>query len=143
MRNGDSVGRKSRRSRRTKEKQQADPSIIIDGRGIDLPNIDGGATDQDKTADLARDMLAALKSDGFEAFTPTSPKAPIRSSRRLRQRRVTEFGAALNPTSPNSSSDKELSETEDREKHSSGAENDLDDYTEHGDDPDVTVSGLC
>ena len=40
----------------------------------------------DKTADLARDMLAALKSDGFEAFTPTKSKFDRESRRKSRKR---------------------------------------------------------
>lgn len=76
LRNGDSVGRKRRT--RNSERRPAAPlelsaeSLLVSGTGND-------------TADLARDMLARLKSDGFDAITPTSPTsstAPRRSRRR-------------------------------------------------------------
>ena len=77
LRNGDSVGRK----RRDRQK--------IDRRGPTAPldlnpeNLLASGTGND-TADLARDMLARLKSDGFDTTTPTSPTSsgPPRRSRR-------------------------------------------------------------
>ncbi|KAJ3526821.1 hypothetical protein NM688_g8213 [Phlebia brevispora] len=76
LRNGDSVGRKRRT--RNSERRPAAPldltadKLLTSGTGND-------------TADLARDMLARLKSDGFDALTPASPtssSAPRRSRRR-------------------------------------------------------------
>ena len=45
------------------------------------------------TADLARDMLMRLKSDGFETMTPSTPTAASR--RRTRRKRDSEGVAAL------------------------------------------------
>lgn len=103
LRNGDSVGRKSRRNRRTKDKQLGQGESITNGKVGDAPEL-GEPNNGDKTVDLARDMLAALKSDGFEAFAPgTSTSSTSRSSRRPRQRRATEFGQAEEaPVSPSS-----------------------------------------
>jgi cytokinesis protein len=77
LRNGDTVGRRPRRARpSTSENRSAVPSSL---------NTDGimasGAND---TADIARDMLARLQSDGFQAFTPT---AVIESTSRRQTRR--------------------------------------------------------
>ncbi|THH08533.1 hypothetical protein EW145_g2635 [Phellinidium pouzarii] len=108
LRNGDSVGRKSRRSRRTNGKTAVPLRINVDandtittGAHADVPAA------EDKTVDLARDMLAALKSDGFEAFNPTFSNRTERSVRRTKRHRVTEFGAEEMIASPTFSDDKE------------------------------------
>jgi len=76
LRNGDTVGRRAGR-RRAAEKFSAVSSNL---------NADGTpAPDANDTADIARDMLARLQSDGFQAFTPTSPTTgPRRQTRRRR-----------------------------------------------------------
>ena len=57
------------------------------------------------TVDIARDMLARLKSDGFEAVTPTSPlPTPARRSRRAR---------------PNNAADKLLEELKESDQEGS------------------------
>jgi cytokinesis protein len=77
LRNGDTVGRRAGRARRAGENRPAIPSSL---------NTDGTlAPDASETADIARDMLARLQSDGFEAFTPTSPATG--SKRQTRRRR--------------------------------------------------------
>ena len=47
----------------------------------------------DETVDIARDMLMRLKSDGFDALTPSTPTAA--SMRRSRRKRDSEGVAAL------------------------------------------------
>ena len=107
------MGRRSRKNRR------ADGSAVPSRRPEVNGNDESDGTFEpslpeagDKTVDLARDMLAALKSDGFEAFTPSTPKSE--RSRRTRRRRpiVTEFGAEEAIASPSMSDDPELSEIE-------------------------------
>lgn len=80
LRNGDNIGRKARRARPSTSSRPAAPldlvaaSMLAPGTGND-------------TVDLARDMLARLKSDGFDALpatSPTAPTAPRRSRRRVR-----------------------------------------------------------
>jgi cytokinesis protein len=88
LRNGDTVGRRARRARPSVESHPAVPSTL---------NATGSAPAVD-TVDIARDMLARLKSDGFEAFTPTSPTAQKR-----RRRRPQTSGDLESPTSPLSS----------------------------------------
>lgn len=76
LRNGDSVGRK-RRARNSERR----PAAPLELKAETLLLADSG----NDTVDLARDMLAQLKSDGFDALTPTSPtsaNAPRRSRRR-------------------------------------------------------------
>ena len=74
LRNGDTVGRKTRRARPTQDNPRNVPFSIT---------ADGSILGND-TADIARDMLARLKSDGFEAFAPplSSPTATPRTRRR-------------------------------------------------------------
>lgn len=88
LRNGDNIGRKARRARPSAASRPAAP--------LDLS---AGALGND-TADLARDMLARLKSDGFDAglppTSPTSSTAPPRRSRR-RVRGISE-DLDLSPT---------------------------------------------
>lgn len=81
LRNGDSVGRRMRRGRTGAAARPPEP-LTVSTEG----SINGGGTD---TADIARDMLAQLKSGGFETFVPTSPTisaalAPTTRRRRLR-----------------------------------------------------------
>ncbi|THH07256.1 hypothetical protein EW146_g9373, partial [Bondarzewia mesenterica] len=82
LRNGDSVGR---RMRRTRNNTGARPSEPL---SLDTDTIIGGVGNN--TADIARDMLAQLKSGGFEMFVPTSPtisaSAPPPTTRRRRLR---------------------------------------------------------
>ncbi|KAH9927040.1 hypothetical protein B0H21DRAFT_763729 [Amylocystis lapponica] len=79
LRNGDNVGRKSRRARsKGSRRSTAPPPLSTDI----LLGPDSG-TD---TADIARDMLARLKSDGFSTVTPVSPTGPS-ATRRTRRRR--------------------------------------------------------
>lgn len=83
LRNGDNVGRKSRRTRARASRSSAPLTLSTDH----LPESSNG-TD---TVDIARDMLARLKSDGFEAVTPTSPvPGSVRRSRRARQTNTAE-----------------------------------------------------
>jgi len=78
LRNGDSVGRRARRGRHGSTKP-SEPLTVETSRSFqpDVDTLD--------TVGLARDMLAALKSDGFEAFapsTPTTSSQPRRTRRR-------------------------------------------------------------
>jgi cytokinesis protein len=79
LRNGDTVGnRKHRRARPSTSQQPVSP----------IKSTPGGMT---STADIARDMLAALQQDGFATFDPSSlkpstPKPERSSARRARLR---------------------------------------------------------
>lgn len=76
LRNGDTVGRRAGRARRAAENRPAVSTLNADGTP---------APDANDTADVARDMLARLQSDGFQAFTPTLPTTgPRRQTRRRR-----------------------------------------------------------
>ncbi|KAL5511448.1 hypothetical protein ACEPAH_4664 [Sanghuangporus vaninii] len=114
LRNGDSVGRKSRRNRRVKGSSAGSRrQTMDDNEPADAPFELSLSEAGDKTVDLARDMLAALKSDGFEAFTPTTPSRPDRRRRRSRPRRIiSEFGAEETMASPTMSDDREFSGAE-------------------------------
>ena len=107
LRNGDSVGRKSRRNRANRKPSaslQID-AVVAGSSTLASELIPAG---EDKTVDLARDMLARLKSDGFETFSPTSPTRPARSSmRRTRRRRMTDIDAEEPTASPTFSDDKD------------------------------------
>lgn len=90
LRNGDSVGRKSRRNRQAPGGRAAMPMTLdintANGAGHeDAPSPSALGVIGDDTADLARDMLARLKSDGF--VTPNSPRTERSSARRPRRRR--------------------------------------------------------
>jgi len=77
LRNGDTVGRRAGRARRAAENRPAVPSsLTADGTP---------APDANDTADIARDMLARLQSDGFQAFTPSSPTTGSRRQTRRRR----------------------------------------------------------
>jgi cytokinesis protein len=91
LRNGDTVGRRTRRARPSADSRPVGPLTL---------NINVSAPDGD-TADLARDMLAHLQSDGFEAFTPASPTAGV--TQRRRRKAETNNGDVESPTSPLSS----------------------------------------
>jgi cytokinesis protein len=75
--NGDAVGRWRRRARPSAENRPSAPSkLALD---VSLP---GPSSD---TVDIARDMLARLQSDGFDAIPPSSPTAPGRQRRRRKR----------------------------------------------------------
>lgn len=81
LRAGDGVGRKARRLRPGTNKQQT--PLTLNTQGL----LDAG--NPDDPVNLARDMLARLKSDGFETLTPSSPTASSsapRASRRSRRK---------------------------------------------------------
>lgn len=91
LRNGEGVGRKSRRTRGPIELQPAIPLTL---------QLD--SNEASDTADIARDMLANLQSDGFVAPIP-SPTVPTNPSTRRRTRRRMEAPASegfLEPRSP-------------------------------------------
>lgn len=157
LRNGDSVGRKSRKNRRA----NGSSSAAAQTKGADveasivseLPPFPEGA---DKTVDLARDMLAALKSDGFETFSnSSSTPRPARQARRTRQRTraFSEFGepSPLSPAFSNLSdgreffSDFESDGLDDRGRTPSGGSVVLPDEIESvdtsEDNPDATIRG--
>ena len=76
LRNGDTVGRRTRRARPSAENRPAMPTLL---------NTDGNpGSGVDDTADIARDMLARLQSDGFQAFDANSTPTPRRQTRRRR-----------------------------------------------------------
>lgn len=83
LRNGDNVGKKARRTRPTPAARPAAP-LDLSAAGL------LAATRGNDTVDLAKDMLARLKSDGFNALgstSPTSSTTPLphrRSRRRIR-----------------------------------------------------------
>ena len=80
LRNGDPVRKSRRRRASVKPNRPAAPLPL---------SLDGGTIAGGDTADVARDMLARLKSDGFTPMTmPTTPTAP--TSQRRRQRRRAE-----------------------------------------------------
>lgn len=78
LRNGDTVTRRARRAR-----------LKPDARPLVLPI--------DTTADVARDMLAALKADGFGTSSPTIPSAPRRRTRRRTDLGGVDSQSALSP----------------------------------------------
>lgn len=79
LRNGDTVGRRARRARpSTENRPVVSSSLNTDGIMASGPN---------DTADIARDMLARLQSDGFQAFTPT-PAIESTARRQTRRRRA-------------------------------------------------------
>ena len=87
LRNGDSVGRKARRSRKSTAPRTPAAPLTLN------TDVLLSAKSGDDTVDIARDMLAKLKADGFDALTPSTPTAS--SMRRTRRRRDTEGVAAL------------------------------------------------
>jgi cytokinesis protein len=92
LRNGDNVSRRARRARPTADGQSDVPlTLVTDGSLSGVGN---------NAADIARDMLARLKSDGFEAFKPSTPSPS--PAPRPRRRRGTGAG---NPPVLNGSND--------------------------------------
>lgn len=87
LRSGDTVGRKSRRNRQ-KHAQHASLQIST-GENVTEGPFDPSVTTGDDPGNVARDMLARLKSDGFEAFTPTRPERMSRHQRRRSRHRPT------------------------------------------------------
>lgn len=91
LRNGDSVGRRSRRNRaKTDASVPSTPTFV--------PSNDaGGEHDSDTpvVATAALDMLARLKSDGFEAFVPSTPIDGLKPPRRRRPRKEPEDSSTL------------------------------------------------
>jgi cytokinesis protein len=82
LRNGATIGRKARRAK-------------VDKLSPTPLGLEGASGDD--AADIARDMLARLKSSGFETIaSPTTPSAPRRA--RSRPRRMSN---ANYPPSPN------------------------------------------
>jgi cytokinesis protein len=73
LRNGDTVGHRARRARSNTNNRP--PNILLDGS---LPG---------DTADIARDMLARLQSDGFPTMPPGSPTVGVGPSIVPRRRR--------------------------------------------------------
>ena len=155
LRNGDSVGRKSRKNRRANGKPTASTQIDEPDAEAstvnDLPPLPEGA---DKTADLARDMLAALKSDGFETFSTTSSTPrPARSARRTRQRTraFSEFGepSPLSPAFSTLSDGRDFSDAEsdaldDRRTPSGGSvvlPDEIESVDTSEENPDATIRG--
>lgn len=73
LRNGDSVGRKARRNR------PAPPAPLALSEDV---------TNGGDAVDLAKDMLAKLKSDGFEVAEPSPAIVPVSRSERMMSRRA-------------------------------------------------------
>lgn len=91
LRNGDSVGRRSRRNRaKTEVSIPSTPTFTSS-------NDAGGELDSDTpvVATAALDMLAKLKSDGFEAFAPSTPIDGPKLPRRRRPRKEPDDSSAL------------------------------------------------
>ncbi|KAI1788457.1 hypothetical protein LXA43DRAFT_1159295 [Ganoderma leucocontextum] len=88
LRNGDSVGPKARRARKSTATRQTTAPLTLN-TDILLTTTKSG----DETIDIARDMLMRLKSDGFDALMPSTPTIP--SMRRSRRKRDSEGMAAL------------------------------------------------
>jgi len=87
LRSGENVGRRARRAR---------PSAP--GSALTVDTTTTPPFDKEDPADVARNMLARLQSDGFTTLTPTSPKVnPYSASRRNRRR---PGGLEVTPESP-------------------------------------------
>lgn len=83
LRAGDSVGRRTRRARPSRSGSNAvAPSLSVNPETLPSPHL--GGVD---AADLAIDMLATLKSDGFVP-TPTSPTGSSSALPTARRRRL-------------------------------------------------------
>jgi cytokinesis protein len=93
LRNGDGV---SRRTRRGKPGASNKP-LKLDFDTSQPYQPDAGSLD---TVGLARDMLAALKSDGFEAFSPPTPTS--KHPRQKRRRRGSGSKMGRNTPDPHS-----------------------------------------
>jgi cytokinesis protein len=75
LRNGDTVPRRARRRRPSADNSNANLSLDL---SLPRPAVD--------TADVARDMLARLQSDGFATTMPVSPTSTSFAPRRRRRR---------------------------------------------------------
>lgn len=148
LRNGDNVGRKARRTRASAANR---PSTPLDLSAASLLAASGG----NDTVDLARDMLARLKSDGFEALAPTSPTtstAPRRTRRRIRGISEDLEGSPLfqmdgksldgeTPMSPLSSVDEQLHTAEETDTEvTAPTEADATDALEVSSEADTTIT---
>ncbi|KAH0830475.1 hypothetical protein J3R83DRAFT_1923 [Lanmaoa asiatica] len=76
LRNGDTIGRKARRTRPTKPEGKPSVSLITNGTA--------------DTAHIAQNMLAALQADGFVNGPPSLPSSPTSTAPRRRTRRRTQ-----------------------------------------------------
>ncbi len=89
---GDIVGRKARRTKSRAVSRTASgngPSPLTLNTDVLLTK------SGDETVNIARDMLMRLKSDGFDALTPSTPTASSMNMRRSRRKRDSEGVAAL------------------------------------------------
>jgi cytokinesis protein len=77
LRNGDNVGRRARRAR---------PNTELRNSQLTPLNLDSLALAGTDTTVMALDMLAQLKSDGFDASSLTTPTSPTFPTRRRRRR---------------------------------------------------------
>jgi cytokinesis protein len=93
LRNGDTVSRRNRRNRSGNENRPSVPQSL---------NLDG---ETPAAADVARDMLARLQSDGF--VTPASPTVPVAQRRRRRRDIMSDSGELGSPNSESVMSDSE------------------------------------
>ncbi|KAJ7632366.1 hypothetical protein FB45DRAFT_912263 [Roridomyces roridus] len=85
LRNGDTVNRRTRRNRAGNDpRPQVPPSLNLEG---EMP----------ATADLARDMLKRLQSDGF--VPPSSPTVGVAERRRRRRDLTSDLGDPVSPLS--------------------------------------------
>lgn len=89
LRNGDSVGRKARRTRKGGATRAAAVPLTVDTDTFLAAKSSGD------TVDIARDMLMRLKSDGFDAQTPLTPTLSSTNARRSRRKKNSEGIAAL------------------------------------------------
>lgn len=80
LRNGDNVGRKTRRTRPGIVSRVNAP-LALNTEALLRPGTGTG----DDTVDIAKDMLARLKMDGFDALPPASPTSS--SASRMSRRR--------------------------------------------------------
>ena len=119
LRNGDTVGRRSRRTRPSASTRAAPPLPL------DLTDLD----ESSDAANIARDMLAQLASDGFKAAIPASPTVAAVERRR---RRRAERSAARNESEP-------MSPTSELENLPEGSEYPLSDGPEHSRSPTEEV----
>lgn len=83
LRNGDTVNRRTRRNRSGNDTRPSVPQSL---------NGDG---DTPAAADVARDMLARLQSDGF--VTPASPTVAVAERRRRRRDVASDNGGLASP----------------------------------------------
>lgn len=80
LRSGETVGRKTRRTRPNTAARPAAP-LSLDPEAL-LAAMDTG----NETVDIAKDMLARLQSDGFSTLVPRTSAATLASQRRSRRR---------------------------------------------------------